>query len=371
MKYIHTILICCFSSLYLQAEQSTISPAYNAPAAIAVSHKIKKNLEPLTYFTGASFTYWRLSEDGLDFASNGVLNNTLIYRAKATTLYASDFSYEPGFRVFLGLINDDEWKGQARYTFAHTKKVTQPTLPPNQTATAGVGFPLAGTSVFVIENWFMQTSPLNQRIAATSINSSWTLDLNLVDITAGRPYYQSPNLTVSPFGGLQAAFIDQKFSLTLNQVATQFPAPVPSITSTNKSRSWGIGPMCGVQSKYFPLRNFSFQSAASLSILYTDYHSVTHSEDRASTNFTTSPYTTSYASDLNLCPNASLDLGLGWGKYIYGEAAHIDLSIAYEMAVYWEQNRMRKMLNVATTGSSTSSTNLYTEGLTISFTCNF
>ena len=372
MKYIHTMLICCFSTFYLQAEESKLSPAYNAPAAIAVTHKMKKNFEPLTQFAGVSVTYWRLSEDGLDFASNGVLNNLTLYRSQETSSYASSFSYEPGFRVFLGAINDDEWKGQVRYTYAHTNKSTKPTLPANQTATIGVATPLAGTSVFVVDNWFMQSSPgLNQRIAATDIKSSWTLDLNLVDITVGRPYYQGPCLIVSPFGGLQAAFINQQFGVTLNQPTTQFTNPVLTITSTNKSESWGIGPMLGVQGQYYPMENFSFQSAGTFSLLATNFNSVTHSEDRASTNFPQGPYRTSYASDLALCPNASLDLGIGWSKYVCGGANHIDLSFVYEAAIYWEQNRMRKMLNLTTTGNSTSALNLFTQGLTVTFTGNF
>ena len=55
-------------------------PAYNAPAAIDVSHK-KWGCCPLNFssFVDLSFTYWFAGEEGLAIAETGVLNSSTAY----------------------------------------------------------------------------------------------------------------------------------------------------------------------------------------------------------------------------------------------------------------------------------------------------
>ncbi len=342
-------------------------PAYNKEAAIAVKHKLQRSLGDATFFFDVSFTYWYISQEGLRLATNGVLNGSNLLSAVNTTAYFPSFSYEPGFKFGIGGVVCDEWQYRGEYTWVHTNvKGGNQSLPVNETTPAGSTIVSSGASVFSLDDWFLQGSSLGQAIAASSIASHWTLNMNLVDLTVGRPYYQGRDLTISPFSGLEIAVISQKLNLSLTEPAGQFSGlPYQPISSQTSYNSWGIGPTVGFNGSYLLPGHFRLEGNGAFNLLYTTYTTIEHSEDPASVLFNNGPYTVQYTDYRAVRPNASLELGLGWGQYMQDGDTHIDLSATYEFAVYWAQNMMRKLLDDTLTGTSPATGDLFTQGLTL------
>lgn len=182
-------------------------PAYNAPATIAVDGN-------WDVFADASFLYWFGGEEGLSVASDGVLSSGEIYFVTQTNNHYQSFDYKPGFKVSLGIIGQREWVVYSEYTWlrGHTSNRFNASTNGN---TAGTDAALTGTPILLVDDWFLMGTSNAQALAASSITSDWKYALDLVDISVSRPFYQGSSLTVSPFGGLRAAWIRQSMQVSM------------------------------------------------------------------------------------------------------------------------------------------------------------
>ncbi len=350
------------------------SPSYNAQGAIAISHKFNnKWLSEDSFFADASFTYWYLSEEGLKIATNAVLNGSTLNYSTNTHSHFPTFNYQPGFKVGIGSIYANEWVSRIEYTWASASSDGKGmTSSPGGNLPAGSSTVSSGSPVFVVDDWFLQGSSSGQALAASSISSNWKLHMNIVDITCGRPWYQGKNVIISPMGGLELAFISQQMNVALTEVPLQLsPLPFQPIHSRNKLNSWAVGFIGGGECKTLLPWNLYLQGSGSISLLYTTYTTIKHSEDIASTAFNPGPYKASYKNYHAVRPNAIVDMGLGWGKYFCHNACYVDLSANYEFSIYWAQNMMRKLLDDVLTGTSAAPADLFIQGLTITGSLHF
>jgi hypothetical protein len=344
------------------------SAGYNAPAIINVKGKPQKMRSGnVNMFVDASFTYWFAGEDGLKIASSGVYESGTTYFAQDTKTLTQSFGYKPGFKIGTGVVGYQEWTVLAEYTYFrghYTKNsgaaLTGTALP------AGSLTVTPGTSVWLVDDWFLQGTTAGQALAGSQVSSEWKLGLDLIDLVAGRPFYQGKCMTVSPFGGLRSALIRQSMEIELTEVTDLFGAmPTQPIEAVTNSHSWSIGPIGGCQAKsLFPM-GFRLEADAAAALLYTQYTSVKHSEDAASTGFNPGPYTASLKNYNCLRPMAEMGLGLGWGMYLCDNNYHIDFMASYDFKMFWSQNMMRKLMDDTLTGTSASPGDLYLHGLTI------
>lgn len=352
-----------------------MGPAFNAAAAVNLSSPPPKDPnqkngreDKFHLFADASFIYWYGAEEGLNLATNGVLTpgtpGTLNYAVNTSTVFQS-FGYKPGFKVGVGAVAQHEWVMRADYTwYRGTNTQTSGAPPATQTSAAGVAA-TTGTPVWVVSDWFLQGTP-SQALAGTSVSSKWKIALDEIDLTMSRPYYQGKSLTIAPFGGLSSIFIRQSMTVDLTESAgllTGALSPQP-ITSNNTSHSWSIGPKLGLNGDLLLCSGFRLEGEAAASLLYTQYTTVKHSEDAASTTFTPGPYTVSYTNYNCVRPVAELGLGIGWGTYLADRKFHIDFSADYDFTYFWSQNMMRKLLDDTLAGTSSSAADLYFHGLT-------
>ena len=348
-------------------------PAFNAPAVIDVRSK-SYFPENLTAFIDGAFTYWYAGEEGLKVASTGVLSSgTSYFPIHDTSLYQS-FDYKPGFKVEAGIVGSHSWTIYAQYSWFRGKNVTSGGVLSSTVDTAGVSTTTAasGTEVWLVDDWFLQGTSYGQALAGSNVASAWRLSLDILDALIGRPFYQGTHLVVSPFAGLRAAWIRQSMTVELTEASGLFGTtftsgtePHQPIGSRNHSNSWAIGPKFGMGASALLPAGFRFEGDAAASLLYTQYTSVTHSEDIASTSFNTGPYTASFKNYGVLRPMAELGLGVGWGSYLRAYDFHIDVSADYDFMIFWSQNMIRKLLDDTLTGTSPSSADLYVHGLTV------
>lgn len=343
------------------------NPAYNAPASINV-----QNCSDINYFVDASFTYWYAGEEGLHLASNGVLSGGTVFFPKKNTPVFQSAGYKPGFKVGVGLVTQHEWVLHAEYTWFRGRNKTSSGAPPaSQTATAGTAAAAAGTPVWVVDDWFLQGSAAGQALSGSQLSSSWKLGMDIIDLTAGRPFYQGTRVVVSPFGGLRSAFIRQSMVVSFTENPTLFALTPQPINSHNTSHSWSIGPRFGVDLDVLLCAGFRLEGELAASLLYTQYTKVQHKEDAAATTFNAGPYKTSWSNYNCLRPVAELGLGIGWGQYLSDNRYHIDFSLDYDFAYFWEQNMMRRLVDDTLTGTGPASSSLYFHGLTLTARFDF
>jgi hypothetical protein len=315
---------CLEQGLGLPTEKKCFPAAYNAPAAISVSCG-------WNFDVFASFIYWHASQDDM---SSAVV--PAIYSAGTGIPFSKgvvtvpDFSYKPGFKVGFGFdTNYDNWTGWAEYMWFH-QTVTDSVNPPNTIAGA--------TGAWSENDWFVNAFDSNGLVGAP-LETSWQMNMDMVDAMFSRPYYEGTQLTISPYAGLRALFLRQRFNINLNTVLGAIPS-----YSKNQSHSWAIGPVAGAIGHWFLGAGFRFEGKAAGSLLYTQYTKISNKTLQA-TLFQTVPLSGSLSNVNTVRPIAEMGVGLGWGTYLSSQQYFFDLSARYDFMYLWRQNVMRNTIS--------------------------
>jgi hypothetical protein len=317
---------CCFEQGY-EICNDKFPAAYNAAARIDVQCS-------WDLFATASFLYWYADQEAMDLALpiQGTVNGQVLIQ---------DFDFKPGFKVGLGVNFDhDNWVGFVEYTWFHQTNKTGLTEAPADTSW--------------LPSWFQSRSSISN----PTVGSQWRLNMDIVDATLSRPFYQGRKLTVLPFGGLRGAWIRQNMKVEALQPAG-VEIEAATFLSKNHSHSWAVGPRAGFQAHWMLGWGFRIEGDAAASLLFTRYTKVTHNE-------TEDDVSNVYASfhDYNTVrPMADMGIGFGWGSYFDRQNYHFDLVATYDFNVMWGQNMMRE-LAMQTNGIAFEAADLHLQGLT-------
>lgn len=321
-------------------------------------------------FVNAAFTYWQADQEGLDIANSGVvarngIGGFVIASSRNSHVLDQDFDYAPGFKVGIGAKVCGCWDLLAEYTwFRNTNHLDCKTAPHLSTCLDNV------KSVWVLNDWFIQTTDQGQTIAASKVSSKWRLEIDLLDASVGHSFCASDCYGVSMFFGLRWARIDQNFNVCIH-VPQELIGSVNSVNgvhSKNKSSSWGIGPRIGVNNYYLLGKGFRIQGDLALSLLYTEYK-VSHHEDVAAIDLNPSILNTKLHDYNTLKPNLEMTLALGWNTCVCN--CMVDFLVAYDFMIFWGQNMNRKLMDQTINGSSASAGNLNLQGLRFNCVVNF
>jgi hypothetical protein len=329
---------CCFPA------------AYNEPA--------NYDLAPCAwdFWVDASFTYWDALQDGMDLAVSSVVSATpaLLQPNNGQYLF-QDNQYKPGFKVGLGMdLGHDDWSAFAEYTWFRSTTNTSSVAPTDSRT---------GTSVWAADNWF-KVATAGGSSSFTSLTSAWTLNMDLLDVGATRPYYQGTHLIAGPFGGIRGQWIRQKLDLSGTSVSIGNGTGGIASTSSNKSNSWAVGPRGGINGKWHLGYGVRVEGDIAASVLFTQYTKVaTNMSPTVSGGDVTAASWTDYNC---LRVGNEMNLGLGWGSYFDCRNYHLDLLATYDFQVFWNQNMMRALVDDLGGGlSGASAANLYLQGLTV------
>lgn len=357
----YTIAWLSFCVFSLSADP--ISSGYAAPAAIALQKQ-----GGASYDIEASFLYYYAGEGGLDLANSAGLltqepgGDVVIGTGNSVGVRQSS-KYEPDFAVGLG-VQLQEWSSHLRYTWIR------------QTTSVGKSAPEADprslTGVWVLNNWFQQTTPAGQGLFATSLFSSWHLAMDLADVMVGRDFFQSKRLIIKPFGGVRAAWIRQALRIGVDVPEGVFSELTTApIYSYNSSQSWGLGPRGGWESTVLLGKGFSCKASAALALLFTQYTKVYHEEQVASALSSPSLLRTTMRDVCTMRPELDMGLGFGFASFLAQERFYLDIGVNYEFLLFWNQNMMRKLQDQSVSGSSASAGNLFLQGLQITGSFHF
>lgn len=332
------------------------SPAFNAPAAIGIDNG-------WDVYVRGTFIYWNVSQQYMEVArsaqyaglSGGVAATP--FPALNANLAIPSTNYEPGFKVAVGYdTNYDGWMTELEYTWLH--QTTTSSFGTNATSLA------IGQEIWIPNDWF-NTLSVATRGQASQISTSWKMNLDMVDLTAGRPFYQGRQVKVSPYGGIRGLWIRQRYNIHLTNVINLTFAQAQSVTY---SQCWSVGPTCGMEGQWMLGSGVRVEGDTGFSLLYTRYTKIKHTENDQQTLTAAVAIPGSLNSYGCLRPTFDMGLGLGWGMYFYDRTYHIDFAAKYDFMLLWDQNVMRQLVSALANnnvGYVDPSGDLYLHGLTV------
>ena len=318
----------------------------------------------IKYLMDASFTYWYGKQEGMEIAETGIINSSGVVDFNSNNkVFSPSFSYQPGFKLGLGIQGNNDWNLQADYTWFRGSDTTSKSAHANDTTGSGSG-------IWVLDDWFLQTTSTGQSITGSHVQSNWHLALDQLDIFASNPVYMNKNIAVAAMYGLRTTFIGQKMNLEVTEdLGSTSSLPSQPIHSKNKSHCWGIGPEAGLDIQYQLPMGFRFEGDFMASLLYTTFTKIKHTEDAILT--TSNEVSASWSNYTTMRPVIDLGLGIGWKKDLSGNKYCIDFLASYDFSMYWGQNMMRKMLDEYWSGTSGAASDLFFQGLTVNAAFSF
>jgi len=325
--------------------------AYSAPARIDVCRSWD------VYATG-TFVYWQAIQDNMELGIASATDTSLTAGGNSGNIINMSFDYKPGFKVGLGMNFDyDNWDGYAEYTWFHGTN----TQSSNGT-TNGAIFPFVGHPSIEGSNRYNTGS------------ENWNLKMDFADVTLGRSYYVGTKLTFRPFMGARGAWIRQRANYTFVNTSTtgRFGIAEGTLTSLNRSNSWGVGPSVGLSSNWMFGYGLRATGLATADLLFTRYNASTYDSFLNSGTGATTVFNTNQRQANTLKPHANLEMGFGWGSYFDNNHWHFDLLATYGFQVFWNQNMFRHYTDSGKQASSNlPNGDLFVQGLNLSARFDF
>lgn len=313
-----------------QVSTETAFGGYGAHTATARPSK-----EQLQWFVTASLLYYSPCVGGTEFAftdGSPLLNYPVEGRTKEMK-----FGWGAGFAVGLGLnLGFDNWDLKANYShFSHGDS--------RSISTAGC----SGATVIPMRGGVCSNPTTGGSWLATKAKSSYDFDFNAVDLQLGRNYFLSHLLSIRPFFGIKAAFIDLEQTtrycggdsdanptLFCGQ-SFQFLGP-NNLRVRESNNFKGAGPEAGLQGRWFLAKGFSFFADTVGSLIY-GYLDVDHAEKISSSadeNVQLSGNTH------RMVPVAGLTAGIAYDLFFNDDKDHIGFRFGYDTQYYWRANQM-------------------------------
>lgn len=288
------------------------------PSGPRVSEGIGLNLS-------LDFLWWKASQQGLSYATSGVLSNVgnaLTSRGEQKT---PDFSWNPGFKFGIGgALPWDHWDFQAQYSWLHSSSNTSRITDNNgniaQAVTVG-----------------SLTNDTTQLTGITYARSTWDLHFNVIDLELGRNYYLSQHITLRPFAGLKGTWQSQDWSVKYN-------ADSVSVNGSSRDQGgrvhmkqdqffWGIGVRTGMNSQWYVSKDWSIFANTALSALWNDFSVDRHDRFQPyDAESTTTLNTKNSSYDLHTI--AEFQLGMMGQWWFADNKYHFAISAAYEQQVW-------------------------------------
>lgn len=338
------------------------------------------------------YLYWRTYENNLfNFTSSRCddikyINNDLQQtdatfalednKIVSSTISLKDikFDFDSGYRVGLGYIAGcyDNWDIKADFTRLNNTASRVDCLPcpcPSDPTC----FPSIYDGYYLISRTIGAfNSEINTVLSCTDLE----LDYYNVDASLGRFFFVSPHLALRPHFGGRASWIDQDRTVNL-QVSGKavgsslldFPYipytlffNIEETTDTNacvtcaKNDFWGVGPLLGLESKWFLGDRVNLYTVASAALLFGKFEiAETLQVSTVNRDFFYNELIIEYpplvSDDFTRCitqcfnydtfeivPTARIGVGLAFDMPFQQEQYFASIRIGYEAQYYWRQN---------------------------------
>jgi hypothetical protein len=188
------------------------------------------------------------------------------------------------------------------------------------------------------------------------VTQRWRLNLDTADLEVGREFFVSRWMTLRPFIGPRAAFINQHyrpqffggefvslFDGSASQTTPNLISESASVVrSEMRNRFWGCGPRLGIASVWGMGYGLSIYGNADMSILWGHFR-VRNETYITQQNGTVTQIVNFTNNRQARVPTANLMAGIRY-DHVFGEMSDYGLAIllGYEHNLYWDQNQAMK-----------------------------
>ncbi|GAB4186792.1 MAG: hypothetical protein Tsb0015_04850 [Simkaniaceae bacterium] len=284
------------------------------------------------FFVELSAIYWHPKVGGTEFAyTDQDPTGTFPIKGDVKDM---DFSWEWGLKAGIGYnFVHDGWDVFLHYTWldGHGSESTSAGL--NDTV-----IPLRAAASI--------TQPQGTFIFCQTAKSQFDFAFNALDLELGRHFFVSEYLSLRPFAGLKAAWIDleQKtryFGGDPNN--TLLGLGVNTVHVKDTSDFWGIGPRIGIGTKWHLCKGFSIFGDFSGALVYGSFD-VDHKERYSAL----ADVNRIKLSDKNhaFSPTFQYQIGIGYDTYVNCDRNHISIRLSFDSQYWWRANQMLKVDDV-------------------------
>ena len=302
----------------------------------------------------ADFIWWRATQEGMEYAFNGVTDETAVplKNADKGSMQHPDFSYEPGFKLGFGLkFRHDGWDFFSQYTWLHVDD-----------ADSSVRRDRDGDSEVFSNIAFPAHSDSLKNFRSDEAEASWNLHLNVLDLELGRNFWISKWLTMRPFVGMKFDWIDQDFNVAYETLHTNTTVRANANNSNYYVKmdqdQWAVGLRAGLDTTWYMWKKWAVFGELALSGMLNDFD-VTR-KDRAHLVNGVS-YTQAHIDRSNHNVTAILEwaLGLRFETAFHDDDYMFMLQAGWEEQIWFGQNQFVFLSN------NNSGGDLSFQGLTI------
>ncbi len=290
------------------------------------------------FFVELSAIYWHPKVGGTEFAyTDQSPNATFPIKGDVKDM---DFSWEWGLKAGVGYnFAYDGWELFLNYTWlnGHGSEHTSA----GQTDSV-IPLRAAGTI----------TEPDGYFAFCKTAKSQFDFSYNSLDLELARHFFISENLSLRPFAGLKAAWID------LEQISRYYGGEpngmalgigANTVHVKDDSNFWGVGPRIGLGSKWHLGKGFSLFGDFSGALVYGCFD-VDHKERyslRTETNYIDIGDKTHAFS-----PNVQMQLGIGYDTYVNCDRNHLTIRLSFDSQYWWGVNKMFKVDDIINTSNA-------------------
>ena len=274
------------------------------------------------WFLTADVLYWHAKAGGTEYA---IAFNSASFPQKGN-FKDCDFDWDLGLRFGIGrFLGDRNWDLNLTYTYFYTSD-TESTHEPMESA----------------------VPPLGQIQGVSHAKFNGVIDHNALDLTLGKNYFMSRKVSVHPFIGVKAAWLDQKYKFQgnddINALQSAFlVAGNVHNKVVSKCDFKGLGPKFGTNMDWFLGDGFRLFADLSGALFYS-YCDV---------NFRQKVFVTPAGGQQiqahvrlsgdkhQFTPQVAFQGGLSWGTDLHmrNRNQYIELGMGYEVQYFWRANQ--------------------------------
>lgn len=308
------VLLCLFFLLPIMGFGQEKAQATSKPWGVSVS---------------GEFLYWKVNEERLAYGIQSFNRTGDPNRSARGHIERIDPDWHPGFRVGVAYeFPYEEYFLSAKWTRYHADESHSTAVDPQK--------------VF----WPFHLD-LNDNPIPDSAHAHWNLKFDTLDIIFGTPIQVKKSITLTPYVGPRIVWIDQNFNIDYFNVVTSGvpPTTFSVLHSDNDNHFDGYGGRVGLDVDWGLKWGLSIFGEGALSLLWGQFNL---------TQTTRTPTADSGRIEdtvRNVSPAAELSGGLAWKKGFQQDRFLLNLSLAWEQSVYFNQYQFNRFLSDSNEGA--------------------
>ncbi len=335
-------------------QRHSAQPARKAPPKNVVLASDRPNLENgWGIIVSGDYLYWQASQAGLEYTLKSPDVNNRFNKGSLGKISNISPNYQSGFRVGADIeLPHDNWD----ISFAWTSYS-------NQTHSRRGG----GSTFTMTPYWLNAGEGITTSGASTA---KWNLGFNSYDLDLGCAFLPRQHLSLRPFAGFKAAWIEQDFTVKYHNISsnnTLAPGSAISMRSRNYNHFQGYGMRVGMDTKWLLNYGFSFIGNISGALLASEFYV---SQFDRNVDHTPRSHTQEYIN--RITPVVEMFGGLKWETDFDDEGFFLDIHAGWEQQIWFSQNQMNNFPIPNNRGYAIKSQgDLTLSGLTVGATFGF